>query len=605
MLDAAFDRFGTLYSGGPFSSWSGADVGPTIDLWRLWRGLPDLRFRDAQQFDFMGDWGRDFSGFGNTADDLTLILRIAGRPQPKGLTEPLRYVAAHYLNKMVDAGSGPGWWLAPGPSDQTDRQQLVMAASTPGSLMEWLLVMMAQSDTPQAVAWVNQGYWEISLRDRSVALDRLTDLIRQRGTFEPGLEWQVAASTFYTGKTTFIQAVHNCTATDAEYAAHAVQVFHLLQRKPTRPDLSLLADLPSGMRNLAMAHLAMVAVRDLATYDAKAARANLDWITAHSPPPDFTRWLNVGRLWGTGASGDLAALTDGTAPDPRMIRALNLLSLTDMARFAQQANLPDDVRRRMFTVVAARAFVLGDQPVARRFMTDLRDLMPDYAQVINDALSGPGDAEVQNARALLALPVPTVWLRGTDWPVWSYVPGGYSFSDANLPLRYVSAAILNPDLQSWMAQPLASGRQGGFAWRAYRRGRHFHDTWPEPFVPEAWDRGDRYPFLRLIAWDQLGRLEVCHSLTQRLSQVLIRWADQGSDTWVERQVFDQTAFPETLRRIILLNKHNPGTVVDGHPAGQRAFALLSGRFADAPAARATKYWYHQDQGCEAQSFPPG
>lgn len=129
-----------------------------------------------------------------------------------------------------------------------------------------------------------------------------------------------------------------------------------------------------------------------------------------------------------------------------------------------------------------------------------------------------------------------------------------------------------------MAQPFASGRRADFTWRAYRRGRYFHDRWPEPFVPEAWDRGDRYPVLRLIAWDQLGHLDTCHGLTQRLSQVLIHWADQASDTWVERHLFDQTAFPETLRRIILLNN---GVLVDGRPAGQRAFASLSTRFADA------------------------
>lgn len=176
-------------------------------------------FRDAADFDHASDRSRDFSGFGETADDLTLILRIAGRPQSKGLTEPFRYVAARYLNKMVGAGSGPGWWLAPGPTDRADRQRSVIATATPGSLMEWLLVMRARSDTPRAVARANIGDWEISQRDRSVALDRLTDLIRQRGTFEPGLEWQAAASACWDVKTTF---------------SHAIHQFHRLQRKPAK-----------------------------------------------------------------------------------------------------------------------------------------------------------------------------------------------------------------------------------------------------------------------------------------------------------------------------------------------------------------------------------
>lgn len=81
MLDAAYGRFGTLYTGGPSASYFGTDLGPTIDLYRLWRGLPDLRFRDAQGFDPTGDWGRDYGGFGIAPDDLTLKLRIATRPQ--------------------------------------------------------------------------------------------------------------------------------------------------------------------------------------------------------------------------------------------------------------------------------------------------------------------------------------------------------------------------------------------------------------------------------------------------------------------------------------------------------------------------------------------
>ena len=257
MLDLAYGRFGTLYSGGPPRSYSEVDLGPTIDLWRLWRGLPDLRFRDARDFDFTGDWGRDFGGFGRNADDLTLILRIAARPQAGGLTDTFRYVTARYLNTLVDAGSGPGWWLAPGPSDQTEGQKRVMAAATPGSLMEWLLVTMALSDTPQAIAWTNQGDWDRAHEipwDMPAAPDLLDSLIRQRGRDEPGLEWQVAAQMVQGGPSRFAAIVHDCTATQAEYAAHAIAVFHDLQHSQTHPDLTLLSDLPTRLRDLAMAN---------------------------------------------------------------------------------------------------------------------------------------------------------------------------------------------------------------------------------------------------------------------------------------------------------------------------------------------------------------
>ena len=74
---------------------------------------------------------------------------------------------------------------------------------------------------------------------------------------------------------------------------------------------------------------------------------------------------------------------------------------------------------------------------------------------------------------------------------------------------------------------------------------------------------------------------------------------QGSDTWLERQLFDQTAYADALHRVILLNRRSPGALVEGNPAGQRAFALLTTRFADTQAGKRTKFWYHEDQGCGA------
>jgi hypothetical protein len=605
MLDAAYGRFGTIYTGGPGSSYSGADIGPTIDLYRLWHGLPDLRFRDAQEFDYTRDWGRDFGGFGDTADDLALILRIASRPQAKGLTEEFRYVTARYLNTMVDAGSGPGWWLAPGPSDQSDRQKLVMAAATPGSLMEWLLVMMALSDTPQAVAWVNDGAWATSTRDHydmRSPFAQVRTLVANRRASEPGLEWQVAAHIVKGGPGDFSHAVQTCTATNAEYAADAVAGFHRLEGRATHPDRAILTTLPDKMRNLALGHLAMVAVRDLGRApDDPANREVLDWIATNSPSPDFTAWLNVGRVWAAQNMAEVIALLGDAPLDRRTIDTLNLLSLHDLTLFADQAKLPADQQGMVMTVVATRAFVLGDQVMARRHLSTLAPLMPDYTAVISAALNGPGGAEVQNARALLALPRPTVWLRSYDNDDMQYAQNAYRFSAINLPLRFVSAGVLNRDLASWMLEPFMESRRY-WGWsgadRARRRGRVYHDPYARPFIPDDFEYDAGYPFLRLIAWDELGRLDLCHGLTQRLSAVLIHWVDQDSASWLKRLLTDQTTFPEVLRRVIVLNKVAPGALVDGRPAGQRAFALLSSRFADTPAGQATKYWYHTDQGCQ-------
>ena len=46
MLDYSFGRFGTLYAGSEDVG-IGHDVGATLDLYRLWHGLPDYGFRNG------------------------------------------------------------------------------------------------------------------------------------------------------------------------------------------------------------------------------------------------------------------------------------------------------------------------------------------------------------------------------------------------------------------------------------------------------------------------------------------------------------------------------------------------------------------------------
>jgi hypothetical protein len=220
--------------------------------------------------------------------------------------------------------------------------------------------------------------------------------------------------------------------------------------------------------------------------------------------------------------------------------------------------------------------------------------------VIDDALNGPGGQEVQIARALLTLPAPTVWLRdyqrGQFGRSTRSRPTPCCFRDIDLPLRFTSAAVLNRDLRQWMMAPPSPWQRNALR-RANERHRTFADRYERPFLPDDWQSDEGFPFLRLIAWDELVQLDVCHGMTNRLSEVLIAWADQNFDSWLERAFGDDTLDAETLRQIILLNKRSPGALVDGQPAGQRAKGLLETRFAETEAAKATPYWYFEDRGC--------
>jgi hypothetical protein len=592
MLDAAYGKYGTIYTGGSdgsHGSYNGNDVGATIDLWRLWRGLPDLRFRDAHTFDYRSDWGWDFSGFGRTAEDFAIILRIAERPQATGLSEVYRFITARFLNSLVSAGSGPGWWLAPDSEDATERQKLAIAVATPGSLMEWLLVMQADSDTPDSMAWVKRGDWMMGRRvprglDTPQSL--LRNLVSDRIHTQAGLEWQVAAM-----------------VTPAEYAVSAVRFYEVYKSRGAfgEVELEALQYLPIEMRRNAMANLAMQAVWRIGLFprSAEDASARLEGLAALSPSPEFSSWLFVGRAWTAGSVDELIAFHDGAHLDVRSVDTLNLLALDDLAAFADKVPLPEEQHRMLVTVVATRAFVLGRLDLSRQYLTKLQGLMPDYQVPIQEALAGPGDDEVQVARAFLALPRPTVRLSAYENKRVGYFASelnGY-FRDIDLPLRMVSAAILNGDLRSWMeAPPKLNG--WSLVRRAQRRGRVYDDRDEQPFIPDEWQRDPGFPFLKLIAWDELGQLGTCHGLTNRLSEVLVNWVDRNSDNWVERLVIDDSAFPGILRRIVVLNRLSPGALINGKPAGQRAFALLKDRYPDSGDALATPYWFYEDQGCK-------
>jgi hypothetical protein len=621
MLDAAYGKYGTIYSGGFDGSLYGSNgVGPTIDLWRLWRGLPDLRFRDADRFDWYGnEWGvGDLVGFGQRSENFAMLLRIAERKQETGLQDNYRYITALYLNMLVSAGSGPGWWLAPGHRDATDGQKLVMEVTKPGSLMEWLLVMQADSDTPDSVAWVRspewappgvwrqKDGWATSYQypwTTKTPKALLRTVVGERSRSEPGLEWKVAAIVTdgdRDGDRNIPSAKPDCAATPAEHALWAVEVYEYLKREGVGAHLGVLNYLPRKMRQHAMANLAMLAVRQISfSREPVSAQATLRRVAAFSPSPRFSSWLFVGRAWTAGTVADLVSHHDGSRLDGYAADTLNMLSVDDLAAFADQATLPDDQHLALITVTAGRAFVLGRLDIARRYLVELQGLMPDHATRIEDALDGPGGDEVQIARAILTLPAPTVWLR--DYHQGEFGRGRKTtccFHDMDLPLRFTSAAILNRDLRQWMAAPPDPWRWS-VTRRASERGRVYDDRYERPFIPDDWHKDEGFPFLRLIAWNELSQLDVCHGLTNRLSEVLIDWVDQNSDTWLERVFVDDSLFPETLHRIILLNKHSPGPLVNGQPAGQVAKRLLETRFPDTEAAQATRYWYYEGRGCRA------
>jgi hypothetical protein len=469
--------------------------------------------------------------------------------------------------------------------------------------------MQADSDTPDAVGWVKRSDWIMGRRARwgvDTPKSLLTSLVSERAHARLGLEWQVAAivtdGLSEEGDSLYAGLILNCDLTPEEYAVSAVRLYEVYKKQGLYHEVALeaLQYLPKEMRQNAMANLAMQAVWRIGIGQRQSddAGPRLAGMAALSPSPEFFNWLFVGRAWTAGSIDKLIAFHDGTKLDERSVDTLNLLALDDLVAFADQATLPEEQRRMLMTVLATRAFVLGRLDLSRQYLTELKKLMPDYRAVMQAALAGPGGDEVQVARAILALPRPTVRLRAYENERTGNFGSqfGSYFRDIDLPLRMVSAAVLNRDYRSWMKAP-----QYPDWWsvqrRAQRRGRVYDDRDERPFIAEEWQRFGGFPFLKLIAWDELSQLDACHGLTNRLSEVLVGWVDGNSDNWLERLMIDDSTYPGVLRRVVILNRLSPGALIDGKPAGQRAFALLQEHYPESTEAQATRYWYYEDQGC--------
>lgn len=558
----------------------------------------------------IGDWGADYSRFGLAKQDLTLVLHIAAREPGVELSPFHRYSAGLYLNKLIPARPFPLWWLNPQAfrNDDFYRARLlyrdnVSAQYRAGGLLDWLLMAMSESALQENLVWLRGmgPTGRVASPDHQVLLK----LARQRVAEGGGLEWWVMQAMLEVPAAAPMDQLNakvaGCTATDAEYAAEAVRQYYDLYRDGLTPDLDRVAFLSPVMQLWALKQIARQALDpSTAGFDPIASRALLVRIAEIWPDWRFPIWLNTGRTWLADSVPELIAIHKGTRLDTITLRTLNALSFDDLAQFADGVILEDPkYLTPILTALVGRAMVLDRPNDARRYLRELQGAMPDHAAGLAAALAVPGGSDVQNARAFLALPQPSVWLHGDKR--CDYGERYCKFSSAVDPLPYFAdATFLNADLNAWLKEPYLGNLSVGYdpeIYRSLRRGNVYGGKGSINFLGKTRQDGP-FPFQKLIAWDEISGIDVCHGTTQHVSATLIHYVDYASSGPWDRTTMDSDDLSWLLRQIILLNARNPGALVDGKPAGQRAYALLTTRFADTPAAQATKYWYYTDQGCQ-------
>ena len=604
MLDSAYGKYGTLYSGG--DHWHRRDnVGATIDLYRLWRGLPDHRFRDADSFGY----AYDDDPLPMNGDPIHDVLQRSLTTLESDSSEipdlRTRYVAATAADLGTTLGPSTGWWVAGQPEDELTEGELRtrrMAANAP--IINWLQTVLAASDAPWAYGWV--GAQPEANSDTGFA--RLAQMSHEQFAQTAGVEWKISATilasdplpnTDPNSQIDWPNTIISCTASPADYAAHAITRLENLRLGDNLRAIDQNYFTPT-LFDIAFRRKAMEAMQT-------GRRADLDALAPLAPDNAALSWLNVARTYTADSVDDLIAIHGGTPLDQKTLRALNALSTTSLVRFAHALQRDPESRAQIHLVAFSRLVALQRWEDAERLTVDLEAMFPDQADTIKDIAAQNLPLEVKLALTALALPDASTWLTSVSDNT-SFDPDAAlnlrvrSKYGVDLPSEMRDISFLQRDLGVWLLQPELWGAYSGMHGytidsldRAYSRGVRLNSTQVQAHF--SFDAADTsaLPFSRLIAGDEISKLGANTGLARQISVVLVNWVAQSPQASGDLATLQANA----LRAVVNLGKRNNIGNDRDQPIAERAFILLHSKFAQTEAAEMTPYWYECSARCES------
>ncbi|GHC43520.1 hypothetical protein [Neogemmobacter tilapiae] len=646
MLDSAYGKYGTLYSGGN-GVHSSDNVGATLDLYRLWSGRPDQKFRDTNSADGIRYW----EDIETRATHLPELLAIARATEPSGYFGPSavyrgtgrdwiekayrdvfplasstglleisdferQTVAAFY--DVISLPSPPGWWLDDTSALYSPQTRATIARwSEDDFLVDWLQGIASASDDPDdVISYVLPGPTISEMEIREKLLRHYLAIFQNTGN----LAAAVAAVHFETPGAKpalpfreWEDAVINCAASDAVYAAYAVAVFE--QRFQDWNDGSEWMDrlyrLPPVMRDVAIAREALRVFAGefhlgdrMELYRRGDAWSRFDQLASITQNEALRSWLNVGQTYLSDSIEQVIAANADGPLDPRTLRGLSLLSSRDLYKFAKNFEGDNDVLFDIYRVAYLRAVALRDADLARIIGKEIIIRMPELSKRFSGFDEGAASS-IELARFALSLPDTRPYLIKRDESYLFQRDVGIGLREqslytSDLPIEYRMGGILQRDVEAWMMLPSGwqrayRGMRGytlGSLERGIRRGlaEDFPNLSIVAYPPQGPGR-EGVPFGKLVAIPELLRFGPENGLVQILSEDVIRWAETAPTTWSIWRWSSYEEMADALAKIVALNKHRNVGEVDGVFPGKRAFDLLHQRFAFTVAARKTKYWH--------------
>lgn len=607
MVDAALGRYGTLYSGGEHKH-AIDHVGATVDLYRLWHGLPDWQLRGLSVREVFGEHFTDVPG--SIPDTQLATAKDSSRysDQQKLAT----------LVKLDFAGASvtpPDAWLG----------KSAYRADRP--LLYWLQFTLTASSAP----WSFAPQLGIGNTD-TASYTRLRNEATRRSKNGQDLAWAVAAQLLaapgqqnaaqHRQFETWRNKVRTCKATPAEYAAWAVSAANYpWSRYELRNngnsqwqtiDEKLLAQLPDSTRRLVLKNTAWAVFTPYLTNDRfnnadrEAAAAQLDKLSRLAPDRALRSWINVGRSY---LAEDIKQLTEihrNTPVDQKSVRVFNLLSAAHLAYLAKNGEWSPGMRQALTATAFARNVALGNERAATQLIPDIQAAFPDQAADITQIMQQKIPLHIRLARIVLNNPKLSAWLTYEDEPdnyTDRFVDDDISIRQRHLKTRYdlplelSNREAIQDDFETWLRLPQRVDRFYGMRGTSIHeldrinasRSRHLPPSRPVFPLLASWHA--RPGIGQLTAWQEMTYYTGGQGLSNKVSLSIIEWANTANASWTGRHLGKQNDIADALRKVILLNQRNHGGTLHGQPVGQVAFTLLRQYYPDSNSAKQTRYWY--------------
>ncbi len=463
-------KYGSLYSGGVH--WHRVDnISKTINLYRLWKGLPLLNMNTESRINTdeyltenspIYSWANGGLKEDIAAETIRNFLWV-GSELVGEHTEEDQINAVIALDFLTAIGDPLDWWLQKDYfAKDTPIQNKLIPIFQESEFFNWLQFAATASNTPWSIAWhleseKNADHLYTKFRDESLNKYHKTGAI----------EWAVMALLFQDPKAKFYdprslpyyresklfneknmlelrnifigwtERVLACEATEQEYAAWAITSTNFSMWVP-KGYSSMSSSLPvielnDTFYNYLPEQSSIILIRNLiwqshlgnyyTTYHDGNYYYTTDQIDNYYKTlpetiklPELKSWINTAQAYTKNSVEGLIDLYNGQVLSKKAIRILNLLSTKDLHTFLSKTELLDAeetrvLRKAMAQSLFARYVTLGQYQEALSFITQLKQILPELALPISEIEQRKVPLEVKLAMIVIDNPNFSTWIK--------------------------------------------------------------------------------------------------------------------------------------------------------------------------------------------------